>query len=469
MSRARILALVLLVVAIACSKAAPVKESGSPAPSSKSPSKNSSVSPAGEEEKKGIFKLDHLIFIVQENRSFDHYFGTYPGADGIPKKVCVPHPMLNDRCTQPYHSSDLNDTGGPHAKPQSDIDINGGKMDGFIRAALLQPDNLCAARPTSASCRDEVGPQGQPQVMSYHDRREIPNYWKYADKFVLQDHMYASVDSWTLPAHLFLISGWSALCKNHKKPMSCRSEIGGDIEKAKRDAVPYAWTDITYLLHKNEVSWGWYVAPGTCWEKGCKRAPKSTSTAINVVPGFQTVRENNQLGNIKEHPEYFRAAERGDLPSVTWVLPGTGFSEHPSHGTITAGQAWVTNVINAAMKGPDWESTAIFVTWDDWGGFYDHVPPPKVDQNGYGIRVPAFMISPYAKTGFIDHQTLSFDAYLKLIEDRFLDGQRLDPKNDGRPDPRPTVREEVPKLGDLRKEFDFKQEPRRPMILEPRP
>jgi phospholipase C len=121
------------------------------------------------------------------------------------------------------------------------------------------------------------------------------------------------------------------------------------------------------------------------------------------------------------------------------------------------------------MRSPNWNSTAIFLAWDDWGGFYDHVPPPVVDGAGYGIRVPALVISPYAKHGYIDHQTLSFDAYLKFIEDVFLGGRRLDPKTDGRPDPRPTVRENAHILGDLRKDFDFKQKPRPPLILRPRP
>jgi phospholipase C len=125
----------------------------------------------------------------------------------------------------------------------------------------------------------------------------------------------------------------------------------------------------------------------------------------------------------------------------------------------------VTALINAVMKGPDWNSSAIFLTWDDWGGFYDHVVPPSVDQNGYGIRVPGLVISPYAKQGFIDHQTLSFDAYAKFIEDDFLSGQRLDPKTDGRPDLRPTVREAVPRLGDLVDDFNFAQAPRPPTLL----
>jgi phospholipase C len=128
----------------------------------------------------------------------------------------------------------------------------------------------------------------------------------------------------------------------------------------------------------------------------------------------------------------------------------------------------VTRLINAVMRSPSWSTSAIFLTWDDWGGFYDHVRPPVVDDLGYGIRVPGLVISPWVRQG-IDHQTLSFDAYLKLIEDVFLDGARLDPKTDGRPDPRPVVREELGILGDLRDEFDFQQDPLPRLILRPEP
>jgi phospholipase C len=150
-------------------------------------------------------------------------------------------------------------------------------------------------------------------------------------------------------------------------------------------------------------------------------------------------------------------------------VPGNLASEHPGSGTpIRDGQAYVTTMINAVMQGPDWDSTAIFLTWDDWGGFYDHVEPPVVDENGYGLRVPGIVISPWVKQG-IDHPPLPFEAYLKLIEDRFLGGQRLDPATDGRPDPRPTVREDVKILGDLAEAFDFTQDPLPPLILDPRP
>jgi hypothetical protein len=122
-------------------------------------------------------------------------------------------------------------------------------------------------------------------------------------------------------------------------------------------------------------------------------------------------------------------------------------------------------VINTVMRSRDWSSTAIFLAWDDWGGFYDHVAPPEVDLNGYGLRVPGLVISPYAKRGFVDHQVLSFDAYAKFIEDDFLGSSRLDPASDSRPDPRPTVREDAPQLGNLVSDFDFAQKPRKPLLL----
>jgi phospholipase C len=151
-------------------------------------------------------------------------------------------------------------------------------------------------------------------------------------------------------------------------------------------------------------------------------------------------------------------------------MPYSGAGEHPHSGEpIWKGMRHVTSIINAAMNGPDWDSTAIFLTWDDWGGFYDHVEPPRVDLNGYGIRVPGLLISPWAKGGTIDSQTLSFDAYLKLIEDLFLNSARLDPATMSRPDSRPTVREDVGILGNLLREFDFTQDPLPTLVLDPTP
>jgi phospholipase C len=126
-------------------------------------------------------------------------------------------------------------------------------------------------------------------------------------------------------------------------------------------------------------------------------------------------------------------------------------------------------LINSIMRSRCWNSSSIFLSWDDWGGFYDHVAPPTIDQNGYGLRVPGLVISPYAKTGYIDHQQLSHDAYLKFIEDDFLAGARLNPMTDGRPDSRPDVREEAPGLGNLASDFNFERPPRPPLLLSPHP
>jgi phospholipase C len=183
---------------------------------------------------------------------------------------------------------------------------------------------------------------------------------------------------------------------------------------------------------------------------------------------FDTVKDDHQLGNIQSISNFYKSAQRGSLPSVAWVVPSGDVSEHPT-ARVSDGVAYVTSLVNAVMRGPDWSSTAIFLTWDDWGGFYDSVAPPKVDENGYGLRVPGIVISPYAKRGFVDHEVLSFDAYAKFIEDDFISGERLNPKTDGRPDPRPTVRENVKILGNLVNDFNFNQKPRPNLLLPERP
>lgn len=415
-------------------------------------------------------KIKHIIIIMQENRSFDHYFGTFPGADGIPMvngvpTVCLMDPKTNI-CEKPYHDPNDINYGGPHGRTASNVSVNGGKMDGFIKA-FRDPKLICVVLNSPNCVLDQA-----PDVMGWHDAREIPNYWAYARNFVLQDRMFEPTNSWSLTSHLFMVSGWSANCTEVNQPFSCTNAPDGpsfaDFNAGKGI---FAWTDITYLLHKANVSWAYYLSEGIepdCADDAAICEPVEQNLWVpgiwNPLPRFDTVRENDQLGNIQLTERYFEAAANGTLPAVSWIIPNNAVSEHPK-SSVHAGEAYVTSLVNAAMQGPDWESTAIFISWDDWGGFYDHVVPPVVDINGYGIRVPGLMISPYAKRGYIDHQTLSFDAYLKLIEDIFLNGQRINPRNIDRPDPRPTVRESLRELGNLLYEFDFTQPPRPPFIL----
>jgi phospholipase C len=424
----------------------------------------------------GIHKIQHVIIVMQENRSFDSYFGTFPGADGIPMSggeptVCVPDPATQG-CVKPFHDPRDRNGGGPHGEKHAVADMNGGKMDGFVAMQEEGARQVCRD-PNDPNCAGRS--EGRPDVMGWHDEREIPNYWAYAREFVLQDRMFEPNASWSLPEHLFMVSGWSAKCAIPSDPMSCKSALQDPGLPTTTRPTPYAWTDITYLLHQKGISWGYYLDEGAqpdCDddEMVCPDKPQRAGVPSiwNPLPGFVTVKENGQAGNIKDLASFYAAARTGSLPAVSWVVPNGHDSEHPP-ALISDGQAFTTNIINAVMRSPNWSSSAIFLAWDDWGGFYDHVAPPKVDANGYGLRVPGIVIGPYAKRGYIDHQTLSFDAYLKLIEDVFLGGQRIDPKTDGRPDARSTVRESVDQLGDLAAAFDFTQPPRAPLILPPRP
>src|SRR5581483_6001622 len=179
-------------------------------------------------------------------------------------------------------------------------------------------------------------------------------------------------------SHLFLVSAWSARCPNPADPMSCINDPANP-RVAQNTSPLYAWTDITYLLHKNKVSWKYYVNQGIepeCPGEQLTCAPRmqlvNQESLVNPLPAFTTVHDDHELSNIVDEATFATDAVTGNLPSVAWVVP--------SH---------------VVMQGPDWNSTAIFLAWDDWGGFYDHVPPPTIDQNGYGIRVPGLLISPY--------------------------------------------------------------------------
>jgi phospholipase C len=427
--------------------------------------------------KTGLQKIEHIIIIMQENRSFDTYFGTYPGADGFPIQdgkftTCIPDPKTSS-CVYPFHDSADKNFGGPHGQANASADTNDGKMDGFI----------AQAEKGKAGCDTTDNPacgHGSTDVMGYHDAREIPNYWAYAQNFVLQDRMFEPNASWSLPQHLFMVSEWSAKCSKVDDPLSCINALQSPDNppdfQAKKNASSekdpnYAWTDLTYLLFKNKISWKYYVQTGTqpdCADDAADCPPvhqdSKTPGIWNPLPYFTTVKEDGQLENITDVTNFYKDARAGTLPAVSWITPSNANSEHPT-ALVSDGQAWVTSLVNAVMQGPDWSSSVIFLSWDDWGGFYDHVAPPKVDRNGYGLRVPGIVISPFAQKGMIDHQVLSHDAYVKFIEDVFLNSQRIDPKTDGRPDPRPDVREEKPQLGDLSLDFNFNQSPRPPLTL----
>src|SRR6185437_12530136 len=304
----------------------------------------------------GIHKIKHVIVIMQENRSFDSYFGTFPGAHGIPKGVCVPDP-LHRGCVKPFVDHQDKNAGGPHQNPNSIADVDGGKMDGFVGQSELK-------------CKGKL-PCGT-DVMGHHTASDIPNYWAYAENYALDDHYFETDDSWSLPAHLMMVSAWSANCPT-ADPMSCKGTPQPANRTGKRPR-PFAWTDLTWLLHMDHVSWGYYLDGGAQSPSN----PGGVPSIWNPLPGFTDVQADGQEGNVQNLGAFISQARSGNLPAISWMVPNPADSEHPP-ALVSRGQAYVTRIINAVMKSPDWKSSAIFLAWDDWRGFYDDVVPPVKD------------------------------------------------------------------------------------------
>jgi phospholipase C len=246
--------------------------------------------------------IKHIVIIMQENRSFDEYFGTYPGAVGIPMKngvptVCAPDPTTG-QCIKPYYNPNDINSGGPHGAPSAAADMNNGLMNGFVRT-FRAAQKACKIPDTPGCTAGAI-----PDVMGWHDARQIPNYWNYAQNFVLQDMMFEPNSSWSLPSHLFMVSAWSAKCSIPADPMSCVNSLNGasGLNVSKND---YAWTDLTYLLYKNNISWGYYLSNGSepdCEDDAMLCASKPQNANVpgiwNPLPAFDTVKQDNQLGNM---------------------------------------------------------------------------------------------------------------------------------------------------------------------------
>lgn len=433
---------------------------------------------------------------MQENRSFDHYFGTFPGANGFPAGTCVPLDPANPTqgCIPPFYDPNDINAGAPHGAPNALADIDDGvttaKQDGYVlQQSLAKITAHCIKAPNDPACAGTIAGQSIHDAMGYHDARDIPNYWSYAATFVLQDAMFAGVRSWSLPSHLDLTSEWVANCTDNTKASTCTtaSTVPKPIGTTR-----YPWANVFDLLNAHNVNWRYYLGTGNepdCEDDEMSCNPQLQTAAVpsiwNPLPYYSSIRNQGlayQHDHIVSTDRFLADINHGTLRQVSWIVPNSEFSEH-APGGVTAGMEYVTSLVNAIMASPYWQSTAIFVAWDDWGGFYDHYTPPNVDTNssptpvqGFGIRVPGLMISAYARHGYIDHSVYSFDSYAKFVEDLFMGGARLDPAALGNPDSRPTPFRDalttvtfmngttVP-FGNLMSEFDFTQKPLPPLVL----
>jgi len=339
-----------------------------------------------------------IIIIMEENHSFDNYFGTYPGANGINPNFGLPISRVSNQLVLPFH---INGTLIPqdlcHDWECQHEAYNNGNMDGFVYAAN---SNL---------------------TMGYFDYRQIPYYWDYASQFVLLDNFYSSVFASSLPNHLYLLAGQS----------------GGVVRRAL--SANFTLPTIVDELNQNHISWKYYAGG------------HSYLNAWNPLPGFNSFKINqSRTKNLAEPSQFYSDLRSNSLPSVVWIMPSSDReSEHPPYD-ISLGQKNVVSTINAVMNSRYWNSTAIFLTWDEAGGWYDHVPPPQVDRYGYGFRVPCIIISPFAKRGYIDHVQGDFTSLLKFIETVHSI---------------PALTDRDASANNLMEAFDFSQPQRFPLVL----
>jgi len=338
-----------------------------------------------------LSSIQHIVFIIKENRSFDQYFGTFPGADGAVRGKTSTGATIPLGQTPDKMAHDLG-----HGWWDAHTAIDGGNMDKF----------------------DKVS--GGSDLTGYTQMHEadIPNYFAYARQFVLADRMFSSLMGPSFPNHLYTVAAQSAGAidnpvNNPNGAWGCDSDDTATVAVKDsaghiRQQFPcFEFQTIVDSLQSAGISWKYYAPgfgePGYGW---------STLDAVKHI------RNGSRWStNVVAETQFVTDAQNGALPAVSWIVSGPT-SEHPPASTCR-GENWTVQQINAIMQGPDWSSTAIFVTWDDFGGFYDHAPPPGLDQFGLGPRVPLLIISPYAKKGLVSHTQYEFASFLALLETRF--------------------------------------------------
>jgi phospholipase C len=379
---------------------------------------------------KDISVIQHIVFIIKENRSFDEYFGLYPGADGATTGVTSTGQVINLERTP----DEVIDMG--HDWTSGITAIDGGKMDRFD---IIQDGNY----------------NGEYLSYSTMTQADIPNYYNYAQNFVLSDQTFSSLHGPTLPNHLYaiaaqsggIISVPSTATQQNLSNWGCDSPAGSHVTVLDEDgdiSQMFPCFDIQTLadsLNSANLTWKYYAPP-----EGQQGYEYSTYDAINHIRNSSSWTEN-----VVPDTQFASDAASGNLPAVSWLVTGPG-SEHPPNSTCQ-GENWTVQQLNTLMQGPDWATTAVFLTWDDFGGFYDHVPPPLLDEYGLGARVPMLIISPYAQPGYISHTQYEFSSVLKFIEERF----NLAPL---------TARDA--NANDMTDSFNFNQPPNSPLILNQR-
>jgi phospholipase C len=412
--------------------------------------------------------IQHLIFIIQENHSFDNYFGTYAGANGIPPRASNPinldvtlngyispfhldasqpiyivgdelppgvaDPLeMGDSDTvsagtrSPFHLSSalMEDIG--HSWQAAHIAYDNGKMDGFVFA------------------QDSLHLNGT-IAMGYYTRSDLPYYYDYADNYVLEDNFFSSLLGPSLPNHLYIASGTSGGIINNE---------GGELNKTGKglSELHLTWLTLAQELSASGVSWAWYTG----------ETDPNVGSIWNVLPLFSYFQQHPEAlaAHVQNTQSLVDSIQEANLPAVSWITPGawkppslpsiledSAVSEHPP-ARLDAGMDYVASLVNDVMQSQYWPNSAIIITWDDYGGFYDHVPPPQIDAYGEGFRVPTLIISPYSKHHYVDSTMYEFGSLLSLAETVFHVSAL-------------TSRDE--NANNMINSFDFQQAPQPPLI-----
>lgn len=367
--------------------------------------------------------IEHFIYLMQENHSFDNYFGTYPGVDGIPPDTCIPVDPFDETvtdCVKPFRigDTDVQNDDPDHSDETHRLQYNEGRMDGFVFAL---------------NRRNQDGRL----AMGYYDDQELPYYWNIAEEYVLFDRFFSSAAGGSFINHRYWVTATPGAV-----------EPGGSLQEV------LARTDTIFdRLQEKGISWKFYVQnydPELNY-RTMDQYPGNRASQVIWVPLLNIDRflDNPDLfQHIVPLDEYYDDLANGTLPAVAFMVP-SGPSEHPP-SNLKSGQRFVKSLLQALMQSQYWENSAFLWSYDDWGGWYDHVPPPQVDEYGYGFRVPALLVSAYARRGYIDSTTLDYTSALKFIEENW----GLEP-----------LAERDAQANSFSSAFDFSQPPRQPKII----
>lgn len=337
--------------------------------------------------------IKHFITLLQENHTFDNYFGTYPGAEGIPANVCMPVDPLSasdKQCVKPFHLGDQPITELGESRPIAQAQFDNGKMDGFV-SALMQ--------------RNVDGRI----AMGYYDGSDISYYWNLADNFVLFDRWFSSAMDGSFANHAYWVAA---------QPLQPSAQGPGYADM----------TTIFDRLDEKGISWKFYVqnydptinyrTVNQLFQNGAQNANRESQVIwVPLLNMDRFLDDPKLMSHIVDLSQYYQDLNDGTLPAVSYIVP-SGASEHPP-GRIQSGEKFVKQLLQELERSSSWDSSAFMLAYDDWGGWYDHVPPPQVDAYGYGFRVPCLLISPYARKHLIDSTQLDYTSMLKFIEENW--------------------------------------------------